>query len=189
VDWQGQEASLECVVLLQEYVPKDENDVIPYCLHVIRHLPGDEPLFHSTASKMNGSYAVWIAAHQDLLEPFLPYLSQDLRKAGCASAAAFAINEICNLAEPVLQLYQELQQPNDGTVIELLNPNVVVTEGEVIDASYMGVRALQEFHEQVIHDAKESELLLSIHRAEAITTVVPSEWLIRSQRTDNKTLR
>jgi isocitrate dehydrogenase len=51
---------------------------------------------------------------------------------------------------------------SDGTVT-VLNPKVKLDDNEVIDASYMSVKALQEFYKQEIKDALDSELLLSLH--------------------------
>ena len=41
--------------------------------------------------------------------------------------------------------------------------------GEVIDAGFMNVKALQQFFEDEIEDAKESDLLLSLVRVHSIS--------------------
>ncbi len=45
----------------------------------------------------------------------------------------------------------------------VLKKDLVLTEGEVIDASVMNVRALRKFYEDQIEDAKKSGVLLSLH--------------------------
>ena len=51
---------------------------------------------------------------------------------------------------------------SDGNSI-VLKDTVNVVKDEVVDASYMSIRALTEFYENEIDDAKESEILLSLH--------------------------
>lgn len=53
-----------------------------------------------------------------------------------------------------------LQKESDTVV---LKGSVPVTRDEVVDASFMSIRALREFYETEIDDAKESEILLSLH--------------------------
>ena len=50
---------------------------------------------------------------------------------------------------------------DDGTIV--LKDSVPVLKDEVIDASCMSIRALTEFYETEMQDAKEAELLLSLH--------------------------
>lgn len=45
----------------------------------------------------------------------------------------------------------------------VLKESVPVNEDEVIDASFMSIKALKDFFETEIEDAKESEILLSLH--------------------------
>jgi len=45
----------------------------------------------------------------------------------------------------------------------VLKPAVKVLAGEVVDATFMSVRELKDFFEQEIQDAKDSEVLLSLH--------------------------
>lgn len=45
----------------------------------------------------------------------------------------------------------------------VLKDSVPLEAGEVIDASFMSIKALQDFYEQEIDEAKESEILLSLH--------------------------
>lgn len=51
----------------------------------------------------------------------------------------------------------------DGSETTILKDSVPVTKDEVIDASFMSIQALNEFYESEIEDAKESEILLSLH--------------------------
>jgi isocitrate dehydrogenase len=51
---------------------------------------------------------------------------------------------------------------NDGTVT-VLKEKTPVLEGEVIDASVMSVAALNEFFENAMREAKEQDVLLSLH--------------------------
>lgn len=114
-EWQGLESCLACIGALHRFVPSDEADTLPFCFNLIPQLPSDiRPLRH-TASTMIGKYASWLALHPDLLQPLLPFLAHGLSFPECASAAAVAIKELCGcsnqnfaIAEPVLQLYEEL---------------------------------------------------------------------------------
>jgi isocitrate dehydrogenase len=45
----------------------------------------------------------------------------------------------------------------------VLKDSVPLEAGEVMDASFMSIKALQDFYEQEIDEAKESEILLSLH--------------------------
>ncbi|MDG1161841.1 MAG: NADP-dependent isocitrate dehydrogenase [Burkholderiales bacterium] len=51
---------------------------------------------------------------------------------------------------------------NDG-VSEMLKDEVVLTEGSVVDATFMSVNALRAFIQDEINDAKQTEVLFSIH--------------------------
>jgi isocitrate dehydrogenase len=55
-----------------------------------------------------------------------------------------------------------LQTAESGESI-VLKDSVSVVKDEVIDASFMSIKALNEFYETEMQDAKESELLLSLH--------------------------
>lgn len=113
--WQGIESTLACISAIHRFVPSDEAELLPKCFQLIPQLPASiEPLRY-TASKTIGKFASWLAMHAKLLEPLLPYLSAGLSVPLCAPAAAVAIKELCEcsnqnfaLAEPVLQLYQEI---------------------------------------------------------------------------------
>ena len=51
---------------------------------------------------------------------------------------------------------------NDG-VSEMLKDEMVLTEGSVVDATFMSVNALRAFIQDEINDAKQTEVLFSIH--------------------------
>ena len=51
---------------------------------------------------------------------------------------------------------------NDG-VNEMLKDKVVLTEGSVVDATFMSVNALRAFIQDEINDAKQAEVLFSLH--------------------------
>ena len=51
---------------------------------------------------------------------------------------------------------------NDG-VSEMLKDEVVLTEGSVVDATFMSVNALRAFIQDEINDAKQTEVLFSLH--------------------------
>ena len=51
---------------------------------------------------------------------------------------------------------------NDG-VNEMLKDKVVLTEGSVVDATFMSVNALRAFIQDEINDAKQTEVLFSLH--------------------------
>ena len=51
---------------------------------------------------------------------------------------------------------------NDG-VNEILKDKVVLTEGSVVDATFMSVNALRAFIQDEINDAKQAEVLFSLH--------------------------
>lgn len=70
-------------------------------------------------------------------------------------------NEISTIVRKGTTARIELRA-SDGSVT-ILNPEIKLTDEEVIDASYMSVKALQDFYEHEIQDAKDSELLLSLH--------------------------
>lgn len=114
-EWQGLESCLACIGAVHRFVPNDEGETLPMCFNLIPQLPPDIQPLRQTASKMIGKYSSWLAAHPGLLQPLLPYLAQGLSVPECTSAAAVAIKELCccsnqnfAIAEPVLQLYEEL---------------------------------------------------------------------------------
>jgi isocitrate dehydrogenase len=53
--------------------------------------------------------------------------------------------------------------PKNGGEAKLLKKSIPLEAGEVIDASFMNLKALGEFYEQEIEDAKETETLFSLH--------------------------
>ena len=71
-------------------------------------------------------------------------------------------NEISTVVPTATTARIEFHNSTDQTVT-IMNPKIVLEENEVIDASFLSIKALQEFYEQEIEDAKESELLLSLH--------------------------
>jgi len=114
-EWQGIESCLACIGALHNFVPSDEKDILPLCFNMIPQLPGDNLRLRYTASKTIGKFASWLSTHPELLQPLLPFLAQGLSFPDCASAAAIAIKELCEcsnqsfaIAEPVLQLYEEM---------------------------------------------------------------------------------
>jgi len=119
-EWQGIESSLACITAIHRFVPSDESELLPLCFQVIPQLPPTVRPLRSTASKTIGVFAYWLALHADWLQPLLPYLAQGLSIPETASAAAVAIKELCEcsnqefaIAEPVLQLYQEISTTAD----------------------------------------------------------------------------
>jgi len=54
-----------------------------------------------------------------------------------------------------------LESKNSGKIV--LKEDTPLEKGEVIDASYMSIRALEEFYESELEDAKESEIMVSLH--------------------------
>jgi isocitrate dehydrogenase len=52
---------------------------------------------------------------------------------------------------------------SSGGTVETLKKNLVLREGDILDASVMNVRALRAFYEEQIEDAKRQGLLLSLH--------------------------
>lgn len=55
----------------------------------------------------------------------------------------------------------ELEKDNGETVV--LKEEVALEAGEVIDGSFISIKALKEFYEQEINEAKEAEILFSLH--------------------------
>ena len=113
--WQGMESCLACIIAVHRFVPSDESDVLPFVFQLIPQLPTNIRPLRFTASKTVGKFASWLAMHPDFLQPLLPYLAQGLSIPECAPAAAVAIKELCEcsnqsfaIAEPVLQLYQDI---------------------------------------------------------------------------------
>ncbi len=51
---------------------------------------------------------------------------------------------------------------DDGKV-KVLKENLKLLEGEILDSTHMGVRALRKFYEEQIEDAKKQGVLLSLH--------------------------
>jgi isocitrate dehydrogenase len=56
----------------------------------------------------------------------------------------------------------EWQSAVDGS-LQTLKPSIPLLEGEVIDATFLSVKALQEFYTTEIQDAKDNDILLSLH--------------------------
>ena len=56
----------------------------------------------------------------------------------------------------------ELHAANDNTV-HVLKESVTLVPNEVFDATYISVKALQDFYASEIQDAKENDILLSLH--------------------------
>jgi Monomeric isocitrate dehydrogenase len=51
----------------------------------------------------------------------------------------------------------------DTTAVQVLNANVPLVPDEVLDASYISIKALQDFYTTEIQDAKDNDILLSLH--------------------------
>jgi transportin-3 len=114
-EWQGLESCLACLSALHRFVPNDETEFLPFCFNLIPQLPAEIRPLRITACEMIGKFAAFLATHPELLQPLLPYLAQSLCTPETASAAAVAIKELCecsnqnfSIAEPVLQLYEEI---------------------------------------------------------------------------------
>jgi len=56
-----------------------------------------------------------------------------------------------------------LEAAADGATTTVLKESVPLEEAEVVDASFMSVRALEEFYATEIEDARDNDLLLSLH--------------------------
>jgi isocitrate dehydrogenase len=56
----------------------------------------------------------------------------------------------------------ELHTPHDGTV-QVLKDSVSLEPNEVFDGTFISVKALQEFYANEIQDAKDNDILLSLH--------------------------
>ena len=117
--WQNIESCLECLCALHRFIPNDEATVLPSVFTLLPQLPAYIPPLRATASRTVGKYAPWLASHSDYLPPLLPFLAQGLTIPQCSSSVAVAIKELCaysnpmtnfDIAEPVLQLYQEVSQ-------------------------------------------------------------------------------
>lgn len=138
-NWQGIESCLACLQTINRFVASDEAEFLPFCFQLIPRLPSDIEPLRSTASKMIGKFASWLAAHSEVLQPLLPYLAQGLSINSCAPAAAVAIKELCecsnqqmSMGEPVLQLYNEISA-NPGSLD--LKDELEVLEGACRAAS------------------------------------------------------
>ena len=56
-----------------------------------------------------------------------------------------------------------IEMVDEGGNVKVLKESTIVTEGEVIDSAFMSKAKLCEYFEREIADAKESEILLSLH--------------------------
>lgn len=54
-------------------------------------------------------------------------------------------------------------ESTDGSVTNTIRDNIPLDEGDVVDASVMNAKALREFFEAQVADAKEKDILLSLH--------------------------
>lgn len=73
----------------------------------------------------------------------------------------FYANEISKLIPQATTARIELHG-TDGT-ITILNSKVKLEDNEIADSTFMSIQELQDFYEAEINDAKESEILLSLH--------------------------
>jgi isocitrate dehydrogenase len=71
-------------------------------------------------------------------------------------------NEVSTAVPKATTVRIKLHNASDRSVI-VLNPEIALDDNEVIDATFISVEALQEYFAQEIEDAKEAELLLSLH--------------------------
>lgn len=67
--------------------------------------------------------------------------------------------------------------PDEG-VPEVLKEGVKVLGGEVIDSSVMSVAALQDYLEKEMQDAKEKDLLFSLHLKATMMKVSASSTIV-----------
>ena len=80
---------------------------------------------------------------------------------GHMTAGDFYANEV-SMSMPKATLVSIVLHQDDGT-LTTLKASLPLEQGEVIDATFLSVKALQEFYESEIDDARESDLLLSLH--------------------------
>jgi len=73
----------------------------------------------------------------------------------------FYANELSTVMEKATDVSIVLEGADGET--KVLKKSIPLEEKEVIDASFMNVAALQEFYESEIQDARENDLLLSLH--------------------------
>lgn len=73
----------------------------------------------------------------------------------------FYANEV-SMSMPQATAVSIVLQHDDGTTTTL-KESVALEQDEVIDASFMNVRALEEFYEAEMEDARENDILLSLH--------------------------
>jgi transportin-3 len=115
VKWHGLESCMSCISAVHRFIPADEEDILPVCFNLIPQFPTDIKPLRFAACALIGKFASWLAVHPDLMHALLPYLAQSLSVHECSSSAAIAIKELCKcsnhnfrIAEPVLQLYEEV---------------------------------------------------------------------------------
>jgi transportin-3 len=126
LNWQAIEACLACLCAMHRFIPNDENSILPAVFELLPQLPTDNiPPLRATVSRTIGKYAAWLSRQPRYLAPLLPFLAQGLNVPECAKSVSVAIKELCfysnpgtdfDIAEPVLQLYQEVCQSGKLTV-------------------------------------------------------------------------
>ena len=171
-DWQGLESCLSCLVAIHRFVPKDENQLLPFVFEML--VPGLATAAQQQAStamppplrfsvcKVIGKFAAWLASHAaskpHLMPPLLPFLAQGLYVTECAPAAAVAIKELCveanhafEIGQPVLELYEQVSvlsrnptQPSNQQFVLDLRDELQLLEGVCLALS-RDIQAGQRF--------------------------------------------
>ena len=111
--WQGVEAAIFSLQSVAQYIPSDENYILPFVMQLLNCFPSSLKRLRFTANMTIGNYATWLGKHPEYLSLLLPFLAQGLHASlGCASSSATAIKHICKnctqqpLGDAVLQLYE-----------------------------------------------------------------------------------
>lgn len=139
--WHGIEACLFALKAISQYIPNDENVILPYIMELLTRLPTNIPRLRHTVNLFIGRYAGWLGANPNFLQTLMPYLSEGLSVPQCASASAVAIRQLCHacihqpaLGDAVFQLYESLLTINSNTLIGLRD-ELQVLEGTCVAVS------------------------------------------------------
>lgn len=169
LQWHGIESCLLALSSASRVIPSDEANVLPFVMSLLPDLPTSVSYLRSTANRVVGGYAPWLAAHPDKLQPILPFLAQGLSEPKCASSAALAIKNLCQnctssiaLGESVLQLYDgilDAQQQNNNDILDLKD-ELEVLEGACIAIS----RQLNDMAKTISSDQESQEISETISR-------------------------
>ncbi|XP_070539739.1 transportin-3-like [Ptychodera flava] len=151
--WETTEAALFVMSAVAKNVLPNESEVVPHVIKAIINLPNDAHIaVRYTSTHLIGELGEWIEQHTEYLDPTLGFLMKGLQTSELGSAAAHAIQCICDVLsdhmtnhfEGLLQITQAIDSFNlsHDAAIGLIKGAVVILAKQPFEKVTEGVKQL-----------------------------------------------